>query len=443
MHIELPEKVRTIIEVIEAAGWEAYAVGGCVRDSVLGRVPDDWDITTSAQPWQVKELFKRTIDTGIQHGTVTVMMDREGFEVTTYRIDGEYEDSRHPTEVIFTADVAEDLKRRDFTMNAMAYNDKKGLLDLFGGIEDMNRGVIRCVGDPEERFGEDALRMLRALRFSAQLGYRIEEGTMAAIGKMAENITRISAERIQTELIKLLLSPHPDYLRTCYTSGITKYIFPEWDRCMVTDQHHPHHCYSVGEHTLEALKHVEADRILRLAVLFHDIGKPETKTTDEKGIDHFYGHGKAGADLSKEILRRWKLDNDTIQKVNRIVYYHDSNIEAVPKKVRRAVYKYGEEIFPLLFPVKKADILAQSNYLREEKLEKLEAVQRVYEEVLEKKDCVSLKQLAVKGKDLIEAGIRPGPELGKMLERLLGAVLERPEDNTREKLLDYAKQWKK
>ena len=443
MHIELPEKVRTIIEVIEAAGWEAYAVGGCVRDSVLGRVPDDWDITTSAQPWQIKELFKRTIDTGIQHGTVTVMMDREGFEVTTYRIDGEYEDSRHPTEVIFTADVAEDLKRRDFTMNAMAYNDKKGLLDLFGGIEDMNRGVIRCVGDPEERFGEDALRMLRALRFSAQLGYQIEEGTMAAIGKMAENITRISAERIQTELIKLLLSPHPDYLRTCYTSGITQYIFPEWDRCMATDQHHPHHCYSVGEHTLEALKHVEADRILRLAVLFHDIGKPETKTTDEKGIDHFYGHGKAGADLSEKILRRWKLDNDTIQKVNRIVYYHDSNIEAVPKNVRRAVYKYGEEIFPLLFPVKKADILAQSSYLREEKLEKLEAVKRVYEEVLEQKDCVSLKQLAVKGKDLIEAGIRPGPELGKMLERLLGAVLERPEDNTREKLLDYAKKWKK
>ncbi len=442
MHIELPEKVKIIIEAIEAAGWEAYAVGGCIRDSILGRTPDDWDITTSASPQQIKSLFRRTIDTGIRHGTVTVMLDKEGFEVTTYRIDGEYEDSRHPKEVIFTADVSEDLRRRDFTMNAMAYNDKKGLLDLFGGIEDMRQGVIRCVGDPMERFGEDALRMLRALRFSAQLGYRIEEKTMEAIRRMAETITRISAERIQAEMIKLLLSPHPDYLRYCYESGITGYIFPEWDRCMMTGQHHPHHCYSVGEHTLEALKHIEADRILRLSVLFHDIGKPETKTTDAEGVDHFYGHGKAGADLAAQVLGRWKLDNDTIDKVRNIVYYHDSDIKASPKSVRRGLYKCGEEILPLLFPVKQADILAQSDYKRKEKLEALEAVRQVYEQVLAQGDCVSLKHLAVKGRDLIEAGVRPGPELGRLLERLLETVIEHPEENTREQLLAYVHQWR-
>ena len=219
MHISLPEKVENIISTIEANGFEAYAVGGCVRDSILGRIPDDWDITTSASPQQVKALFRHTIDTGIQHGTVTVMLGREGFEVTTYRIDGEYEDSRHPKEVTFTSNLREDLKRRDFTINAMAYNNRTGLVDAFGGLEDMERKLIRCVGESQERFEEDALRMMRAVRFSAQLGYAIEEGTEQAIRKMAGNLGHISAERIQTELVKLLVSPHPDYLRICYETG--------------------------------------------------------------------------------------------------------------------------------------------------------------------------------------------------------------------------------
>ena len=211
--IQLPEKVKFIIDRITAAGFEAYAVGGCVRDSILGRTPQDWDITTSARPEQVKALFDRTVDTGIQHGTVTVLLEKEGFEVTTYRIDGKYEDSRHPTEVIFTPSLEEDLRRRDLTVNAMAYNEEKGLVDLYGGREDIQAHVVRCVGDPKERFGEDALRMLRAIRFAAQLGYHIEESTKDAIRQMAHSLKNISAERIQAELIKLLTSPHPDYLR--------------------------------------------------------------------------------------------------------------------------------------------------------------------------------------------------------------------------------------
>ena len=273
MKIQLPEKVHNIIETLQSAGYEAYAVGGCVRDSLLGRTPNDWDITTSARPEETKRLFPRTIDTGIQHGTVTVMMNKEGFEVTTYRIDGEYEDSRHPKEVTFTASLEEDLKRRDFTINAMAYNEQDGLVDIFGGIRDIKAGVIRCVGNAEERFTEDALRMLRAVRFSAQLGYRIEEATRDAIRRLAPSLQRISAERIQTELVKLVTSPHPDYLRIAYETGITKEVLPEFDLCMETPQNNPHHCYNVGEHILHSMLAVEPDKVLRLGMLFHDIGK--------------------------------------------------------------------------------------------------------------------------------------------------------------------------
>ena len=238
--IVLPEKVKYIIETITKAGYEAYAVGGCVRDCLLGRRPDDWDITTSASPWQVKALFRRTIDTGIKHGTVTVMLEEEGFEVTTYRIDGEYADSRHPSEVIFTPNLLEDLRRRDFTINAMAYNETGGLVDEFGGMDDIKRQMIRCVGSPKERFGEDALRMMRAVRFSAQLGYRIEEETASSIRRLAPNLKNISAERIQAELTKLVTSGHPEYLETAYETGITKIVMPEFDRCMETPagRHH-------------------------------------------------------------------------------------------------------------------------------------------------------------------------------------------------------------
>ncbi|MBR3606342.1 MAG: HD domain-containing protein [Lachnospiraceae bacterium] len=438
MDIELPKKVKRIISVIQEAGYEAYAVGGCVRDSILGRQPDDWDIATSAVPCQIKELFPRTIDTGIQHGTVTVMLGKEGFEVTTYRIDGEYEDSRHPKDVTFTSEIGEDLARRDFTVNAMAYNDRQGLVDLFGGMEDIRQGILRCVGVPQERFGEDALRMMRALRFSAQLGYTIDQETRQAIQQMAGNLVNISAERIQTELVKLVVSPHPDYLRDGWEMGITKIILPEFDICMETEQNNPHHCYTVGEHILKSMKQVRADKVLRLTMLFHDMGKPVMKSTDEEGIDHFYGHVRRGEEIARQVLKRLKFDNETINQVCQLVLYHDYPFQPEARSLRRAIHKIGNPFFPQLFEVKRADMLAQSLFQREEKSRLLAESEAVYKEILQKQDCVSLRTLAVKGKDLIGLGMESGPKLGKVLEQLLELVLENPEENTRERLLEQA-----
>ena len=435
MKIQLPDKVHKIIETLAAAGYEAYAVGGCIRDSVLGRTPNDWDITTSAAPGEVKSLFARTVDTGIKHGTVTVLMDREGFEVTTYRIDGIYEDGRHPKEVIFTASLEEDLKRRDFTINAMAYNEQAGLIDIFGGMQDIARGMIRCVGNAEERFTEDALRMLRAVRFSAQLGYQIEENTKAAIRRLSPNLKWISAERIQTELVKLVISDHPDYLRIAYETGITGQILPEFDLCMETPQNNPHHCYNVGEHILHSMTEVAPDKVLRLGMLFHDIGKPQTLTIDEEGISHNKGHADVGEQMTRQILHRLKFDNDTILKVTKIVRCHDQEVEASPRGVRRAVNRMGEDIFRMMFAVKRADILAQSSYLQGEKLAKLVYIQKIYEEICAKKECMNLKDLAVTGTDLIALGMTPGKEIGNLLNELLEIVLEEPERNTREELL--------
>lgn len=438
MIIVMPEKVKEVIRIITEAGYEAYAVGGCVRDTILGREPEDWDITTSARPEEVKALFGRTIDTGIQHGTVTVMLDKEGFEVTTYRIDGEYQDSRHPAEVIFTPNLREDLRRRDFTINAMAYNEEAGLVDLFGGLEDIRKRVIRCVGCAEERFTEDALRIMRAIRFSAQLGYEIEKDTREAIRRLAPNLQHISAERIQTELVKLITSDHPDYLRLAYETGVTKVILPEFSKAMETPQHHPHHCMSVGEHTLYSMREVPGDKVLRLAMLFHDIGKPETLETDSGGITHFYHHAQVGAEITKNILKRLRFDNDTLQAVTTLVLYHDYGNETEPKgrTVRRAMNKIGGEWFPQLFAVKRADILAQSLYQREEKLARLGRWQEAYERVVREKECVSRSTLAVTGRDLIALGMAPGREIGQALDFALELVLDHPEYNNKEYLLD-------
>lgn len=437
VEITIPPKAEYIIKTITEAGFEAYVVGGCVRDSILGRKPEDWDITTSAKPEQVKALFPRTIDTGIQHGTVTVMLEKEGFEVTTYRIDGKYEDNRHPKEVVFTPNLTEDLRRRDFTINAMAYNQRTGLVDVFGGLADMEKGIIRCVGNARERFGEDALRIMRAVRFSAQLGYDIEEETCKAIKELAPSLETISAERIRVELEKLIISPNPDYLRYAYELGITKVIFPEFDICMETPQNHPHHMYSVGEHVLHSLDKVEPEKILRLTMLFHDIGKPATISTDTEGINHFYGHHQTGEEMTKEILRRLRYDNDTINIVSRLVYYHDYGNSVTPdmRIVRRAVNRIGEDIFPYLFAVKRGDVLAQSDYMRQEKLKSIDVWEQLYGEIQKEGQCVSLKTLAVTGRDLIEEGYQPGPKLGQMLQELLELVLENPQCNTREYLL--------
>ncbi len=441
MRIEIPEQAKYIIDTLTGAGYEAYAVGGCVRDSLLGRTPEDWDITTSARPEQVKDLFRRTIDTGIRHGTVTVMLDKQGFEITTYRIDGRYEDSRHPSEVTFTPSLEEDLKRRDFTINAMAYSEERGLVDLFDGLSDIRQKRIRCVGDPEERFREDALRMMRAIRFSAQLGYTIEEDTREAIRRLAPNLKNISAERIQAELVKLLISDHPDDLREAYRMGVTKVFLPEFDVLMETPQNHPHHQYNVGEHTLHALLQVPPDKTLRLAMLFHDVGKPATLTTDEAGITHFHGHPAVSEQIARKILRRLKFDNDTSQRVARLVRFHDygNGTEPSPYVVRRAVSRMGEDIFEDFLKVKRADVMAQSMYQREEKLANIERWNELYQEICEKHQCVSLKTLAVTGNDLIAAGRQSGRELGELLDRLLELVLEHPEYNTREILLEQAK----
>ena len=437
MKIELPKKVLFIINNLQLHGYEAFAVGGCVRDSILARRPQDWDITTSAKPEEIKKLFRRTIDTGIEHGTVTVLFGKDSFEVTTYRIDGAYEDSRHPKEVQFTNRLEEDLRRRDFTINAMAYNDQVRLVDVFGGMQDLNHHLIRCVGDPEERFSEDALRILRAVRFSAQLNFPIESATADAIRKLAPNLQNISAERIQAELVKLLVSPHPERIRDAYELGLTKVILPEWDAMEGVAQNTPHHKYDVAEHTLRALKNVKRDKILRLTMLFHDVAKPVCRTVDEKGIYHYHGHPAKGAQMAHAIFRRLKFDCDTMDRVCRLITWHDDNPPLDEASVRKAVHRAGIEQYPALFLVKRADILAKSKAGQKEKLAYVDAYERMYEEIRRRGDCLTLKELAVSGKDLIGAGIKPGKQIGEILNTLLALVLEDPQKNTKEYLMSY------
>ncbi|MDR2546226.1 MAG: CCA tRNA nucleotidyltransferase [Lachnospiraceae bacterium] len=447
MTINLPEKVNNIIRTLEAAGHEAYAVGGCVRDLILDRKPEDWDITTSATPDMVKKLFRRTFDTGIAHGTVTVLSDGGSFEVTTYRVDGAYTDKRRPEEVTFTSSLTEDLRRRDFTINAIAMNEREGLVDPHGGLLDIEQKLIRCVGSADERFSEDALRMMRAVRFAAQLGYEIEENTRQAITSHAASIKDISAERVRDELVKLALSPNPHFLRLLYSLGLTTHFFPEFDLCMETEQNNPHHCYSVGEHILESMKYVAADKSLRLTMMLHDIGKPLTRSVNEKtGFDRFHGHPQQGAEIAKKIMRRLKFDNDTIDRVYRLVYHHDYDIDINPdidlrhfkitdRYVRRAVSVIGADLYPLFIDVKIADIRAQSEYFQAEKLAYMERARQVYERIMAANECVSLKELAVNGKDLTDGGIASGPRIGQILRAMLDDVIEYPEHNKRGYLL--------
>ncbi|MCI6465401.1 MAG: HD domain-containing protein [Faecalicatena sp.] len=440
MKIELPRKVIMIINNLQLHGYEAFAVGGCVRDSILCRRPEDWDITTSAKPEEIKRLFRRTVDTGIEHGTVTVMIGKDGFEVTTYRVDGEYTDSRHPKEVTFTTNLEEDLKRRDFTINAMAYNDEVRLVDVFGGMKDLNHHLIRCVGDPMERFSEDALRILRAVRFSAQLSCSIEKNTAEAVRALAPTLKNISAERIQVELVKLLTSNHPELIQDAYELGITKVILPEWDAMVGVEQNTPHHKYDVADHTLHALKNVKKDKILRLTMLFHDMGKPAMRTTDEKGRDHFKGHALVSEEIARTVLRRLKFDNETVKKVTRLVCYHDYRIEATPQNVRRAMNRIGVELFPYYLAVRMADVKAQSPYKRRAKIENIVAMRELYQEALLNDQCVTLRQLKVSGRDLLKLGMQPGKEMGDMLSELLELVIDDPDMNDREKLCDYVKE---
>lgn len=441
MKIEMPNNVRMIINELMDAGYEAYAVGGCVRDSILGRTPNDWDITTSATPMEVKRVFRRTVDTGIKHGTVTVLVKKEGYEVTTYRIDGEYTDHRRPDDVTFTRELSEDLMRRDFTINAMAYNDEAGLIDIYGGEDDLKSGIIRCVGRADDRFDEDALRIMRAVRFAAQLGFDIEEETRQAASLHAAELSQVSQERIETELTKLLLSQHPERLIDMYELGITRVILPEFDRLMETEQNTPYHMYDVGRHTVEVIKNIPATKVLRYAALLHDIGKPDCKTTDAQGIDHFKGHAARSEEMAGHILRRLRMDNDTIRDVKKIVYWHDYGIhgDISKRSVRRMLSRMGKEYFDQLFLIKRADMKGQSDYKRDEHIATLEQIIRYYDEIIEEENALSIKDLKLGGRDLIEMGISPGPDMGRILSALLDRVLDNPELNDREKLEDIVR----
>lgn len=438
MKIDMPENANRIITTLEAAGYEAYIVGGCVRDSILGLTPEDWDITTSARPEQVKTLFRRTLDTGIKHGTVTVMFGKEGYEVTTYRIDGKYTDHRRPEQVEYTASLKEDLKRRDFTINAMAYSHKQGVIDLFGGREDLERKLVRAVGCAAERFDEDALRILRAVRFSGQLDFEIESETKKAMMAQAKYLTGISAERIREELTKLLLSAHPEKLVDAYEMGITFYILPEFDAMMKQPQNNPHHQYTVGAHTIEVIKEVEPTVICRFGALLHDVGKPAAHSTDEKGIDHFYKHSIIGAEIAETVLKRLRFDNDSVKTICKLVLWHDYGMGECPgkKSFRNALSKMGTDFFPLYVQIKRADIMAQSNYHKEDKWNTLKTMESMYREILEDEDCLKIRDLAINGKDLIALGIKPGKEMGDILSGLLNSVLEDPALNTRVALLE-------
>jgi len=463
MQIQIPRNAEKILNMLGAAGYEAYVVGGCVRDAILGRVPGDWDITTSAKPEEIKRVFRATVDTGIQHGTVTVLMEGEPFEVTTYRIDGEYEDGRHPKEVAFTASLEEDLRRRDFTINAMAYHPDKGLVDLYGGIEDLQNRTIRCVGCAEERFGEDALRILRALRFSSQLDFDIEEETRAAIRKLAGSLAKISAERIQKELTLLLSGKKCGRIRDAYRCGVSAVVLPELDAMMDVVQNHPCHCYTVGEHSIRSMELVElpmsrmewyqegSDQqeqekrckkdlaVLKWTMLLHDVGKPQVKTTDEQGVDHFYGHAAVSEELARKILHRLKFDNYTCDTVIKLIRYHDYPFELTEKAMRRAIHRLGEEL-PLLLQVQKADSLAQDPSVHEERLERLDRIWELYRQVKEAGSATSIKDLAVTGRDLMELGVPQGKRIGELLSELLEQVLEQPEHNEREWLLAYVRE---
>lgn len=442
--MNIPKPVKMIIGILEQNGYEAFAVGGCVRDTILGREPQDWDITTSALPHQVKEIFHRTIDTGIQHGTVTVMLQRVGYEVTTYRIDGEYNDSRHPDSVEFTADLIEDLKRRDFTINAMAYNPTVGLVDAFDGMGDIERKMIKCVGQAKERFTEDALRILRAVRFSAQLGFDIETQTMEAIRELAPTLEHISAERIHVELEKLIMSDHPDKLITAYETGITKVIFPEFDRMMECPQNTPYHMYNVGEHTIKVMENVPPTKEMRWAALLHDVGKPDAITYDKKDPSrmHFYGHANIGAQMVSPILRRLKLDNKTIKLVTRLVECHDDRPVSKgmePFNVRKSVHKIGKDIYGQYLQLVYADFQGKSPYGKEKGYDGYLYEKEQYQYIVEHDICTSKAELDISGKDLIAAGCDTGSIIGDILKELLNRVLEEPELNQKEILMDIAR----
>ncbi len=436
--IVFPNNVGYIIEKLNLCGFEAFMVGGCVRDSILGRAPKDWDITTNALPEDIKRIFEKTYDTGIKHGTVSVVIDKENIEVTTYRIDGEYSDFRRPDYVEFTSDIKEDLARRDFTINAIAYNPKEGLIDYFGGLKDLKDCQIKAVGNGNKRFHEDALRMLRAIRFSAQLDFEIEEDTFDAIKKCSHLIKNISYERIREEIDKILISPKPMYFNYLYHTGLLEYLIPEFVACYNTKQNNPYHVYNVADHIMHTVENVKNTSILRWTMLLHDIGKPQKRTTDNDGIDHFYGHQQVSAEYANVILNRLRFDKEAIKKITNLIHYHDIGIFDTERSIRQVISKVGEDSFLELIEVQKADAMGQNRIYLDERMIKFDNIIKIYNRIKSERQCLNRRDLAINGYDLISIGMEPGKDLKNMLNYLFECVIENPELNDKQKLIDLA-----
>lgn len=434
--MEIPKKSVTVFQLLGKAGYECFLVGGCVRDMLMGKAPHDIDITTNATPEEIKTVFSdfHTLDIGIKHGTVTVMLEDEPIEITTYRTESSYSDGRHPDKVVFTRNIRDDLSRRDFTSNAIAFSPKVGIVDPFGGRRDIENKLLRCVGTPEERFKEDSLRILRALRFASVLGFDIDEKTEKAMYNCKELISIVSPERIYSEITKLLCGKDAGRILSHY-SDILAVALPEIKAMKGFDQHNFHHIYDVLNHTAKVVDSVYPAVHLRLAALFHDCGKPDCFSLDEKGVGHFYSHASISAHKANEALLRLRCDNATREKVVKLVKIHDSPIEPDSKTVKKKLQKYGEGIFFDLIKLQRADNMGLSpNYLfRQETYNRLEEIAR---QIIEENQCFSLKDLAVNGTDMIELGLK-GKDIGNALDFLLKAVMEEKCQNDKESLIKY------
>ena len=429
--IQIPEHALTVVERLERYGYEAYVVGGCVRDSLLGRSPKDWDVCTNALPEEVLRVFRRfhVIKTGLQHGTVTVMVSHQPVEVTTFRIDGAYTDNRHPDSVNFVSRVEEDLARRDFTINAMAYNPTRGLVDAFGGQEDLRAGIIRCVGEPDARFNEDGLRILRALRFAARYNFGIETETAFSIHRNRHLLENVSVERIFAELKGILVGEGVLGMMQAFPD-VFAVIIPELAPAIGFDQRNPHHCYDVWTHIAHAVQAGPADEVLRLALLLHDIAKPATYTLGEDGKGHFYDHGQVGADMARDILLHLKSDTATLQNVVTLVREHDRVLPTTAPGMRRLIGKLGIGTLQQLLSIKQADMSAQSTHEREQKQATLREARLLLEDVLDEAPAFTVSDLAITGRDLIALGVKPGPAMGNILKTLLSEVQDELLDNT-------------
>lgn len=436
-HIEIPAPVQFIIQELEKCGHEAYMVGGCVRDSILDRIPHDYDICTSATPDEIMKSFpyEHIIPTGLQHGTVTILINDEPYEITTYRIDGEYTDNRRPDSVKFTDSLIEDLKRRDFTINAMAYNPRTGLIDPFNGMKDIQHKKIRCVGSSKERFGEDALRILRAIRFASQLDFAIMPNTDWEIGQQYKFLRNISIERINSEFCKIVSSNNFCVHMVLHEKVFSLFI-PEIKDMVGFKQNNPYHIYDVWEHTIRAIEQCDNDDIddliLKLAIFFHDIGKPHSYQDGKDGIRHFKGHGRVSADMTDSIMRRLRFDNNTREKVVELVYYHDTTFEVGKKYAKRWLNKIGEEQFRRLLNLRRADIKAQNPKYIKDRIQKVNEIEILLDEVLSEESCFTMKDLAVNGRDLISIGYKSGKELGNVLNTLLQMVINEEIINDKE-----------